>query len=382
MYDAIVVGAGPAGLMACRTLQEEKINFLCVDKKSKIGQPLQCGEGIRQKEFTKFFGNKKYSFIKKAITKNVFVAENKKRTIFVPYFQIDRPEWEQWMAQPIKNRISLKEECLDIKENEQFVEITTNKRKIKAKTAIITTGPHYSLHKKLGLISKTPKLAVCYAGIFENAKINEEEFIFAYSKDVGLGGFWAFPKGNGIINAGFGALSGQGNLKNKFETIKKKIPGLEKIKPKKTFGGIFPASGPLPKTYTARTLVAGDAAGFTFAFSGEGIKFALNSGSLAAKTIAEAIKKDSINSNTLKKYEQAWKKQFGEELKGGTVFLDIAEQIYKNMPDKIEQLFMKPTDKELTNMINGKIPLRAKIARKILKTQNKTLIKAIKCMTQ
>ncbi len=41
-YQTIIIGAGPAGLIAGRNLKD----FLILDKKSQIGEPVQCGEGI------------------------------------------------------------------------------------------------------------------------------------------------------------------------------------------------------------------------------------------------------------------------------------------------------------------------------------------------
>ncbi len=45
-FDAIVVGAGPAGLTAAKTLAEAKLNVLCLDKKQEIGVPKRCAEGL------------------------------------------------------------------------------------------------------------------------------------------------------------------------------------------------------------------------------------------------------------------------------------------------------------------------------------------------
>jgi len=45
VYQTIIIGAGPAGLIAGQYLE----NSLILDRKKKIGEPVQCGEGISRK---------------------------------------------------------------------------------------------------------------------------------------------------------------------------------------------------------------------------------------------------------------------------------------------------------------------------------------------
>ncbi len=54
-YDAIIIGAGLAGLMAARELDTNKVNYVIIEAKSKIGPPLKCGEMTRQDTFLELF---------------------------------------------------------------------------------------------------------------------------------------------------------------------------------------------------------------------------------------------------------------------------------------------------------------------------------------
>ena len=62
MYDIVIIGAGPAGLMAARSLPKN-FSFLVIDSKDKIGLPLKCGEGIREDKFIRIFHHKNYSLV-------------------------------------------------------------------------------------------------------------------------------------------------------------------------------------------------------------------------------------------------------------------------------------------------------------------------------
>ena len=71
---------------------------------------------------------------------------------------------------------------------------------------------------------------------------------------------------------------------------------------------------PLDKTYMDRILLCGDAAGFINPITGEGIYYAMASGTMAAKTVSEAITKENYSEHILKRYEKLWNHAFGRDI--------------------------------------------------------------------
>src|SRR5512139_4190886 len=45
-YDVVVVGAGPGGSMAARTIAQAGCSVLLVEKRQEIGAPVRCAEGV------------------------------------------------------------------------------------------------------------------------------------------------------------------------------------------------------------------------------------------------------------------------------------------------------------------------------------------------
>ncbi len=354
MYDIVVVGAGPAGLMAARSLKN--VNFICIDSKKEIGLPLRCGEGIREKEFLQFFKHKNYDFVKNTVKGHKLVYEDLERTIRVNLLELDRPKFEQFLAKPVRKRIKLNTNCKDIKIKRDYAEIKTNKGIIRAKLIILANGANYKEQKKLKLIEKDPDMLVCYGGIYKIRNIDKGKFYY-FCERKKKGCLWIFPKSEKLANIGFGALNDRNPKKTLSSLLKKHDIDAKQIS---EYAGVVSVSGPIKKTYSGRILVCGTAAGFVYAGTGEGIQFALESGKIVGKIAMEAITKGDFSENFLRKYELEWKKVFGDSMKAGIIFKDI---LYLAVRKNITRaLFNIPTEKELKSMVlEGKIPLRAKI---------------------
>ena len=111
-------------------------------------------------------------------------------------------------------------------------------------------------------------------------------------------------------------------------------------------------------------MVCGDAAGLVYAGTGEGIKYALKSGQLAAITAIDAIKMNRFDKAFMKKYERSWKRSFGREMTAGMMFFDLT--VAAARIGKVKGLFGAPTEEQVKNLVlEGKYPLKAWLAWKI-----------------
>jgi len=164
---------------------------------------------------------------------------------------------------------------LSVDEKDSFVEIRTKNEHILADYAIIAAGIS-ELSRSLGGAKK-------YAFCVQQKKDQKPEDYFEMELQTS-GYSWTVPKKDYVLT-GTSSTAGYPD-----------IPG-EK--------GLIPLE-PAKNTFSRRTLLAGDAAGFVSPFEGEGIYYARRSGEIAAEVISGAIS-DNI---ALESYEKLWKKEF------------------------------------------------------------------------
>lgn len=381
-YDVVVIGAGPAGLMAARELAKNNINFLVIDSKKEIGVPLKCGEGIREKGFVELFGKGNYSFIKNRVDTIKIIYEKLERTIHAPYLELDRVEFEKWLAEPVKKRIKLRTRCKDVSVENDYAEVITDKGVFKADCVILAYGCDFRIQQKHHLTKKKPRMFICYGGIFENHKLDPNKLYFFFDNKY-FCGFWVFPKDKKTANAGVSVELKDGRgIRELFYALAKKYGFV--LKEISNFSGVYPSSGPIEKTHSNRLLVCGNAAGMIHSGTGEGIYYALKSGKIAAETVVKGHRLKRFDRGFLKLYEKRWKKEFGGHMNGGKIFLDLCDVGYKY--HIIKKMFHQTTEKEIKGItVDGKIAVRLLLAWKItrifkLESKKKKIPKSLKIL--
>jgi geranylgeranyl reductase family protein len=88
---------------------------------------------------------------------------------------------------------------------------------------------------------------------------------------------------------------------------------------------LIPVGGPLPRTATPRVLLAGDAAGFVNGITAEGIYYAMVSGHLAGRAAARG---------TTDGYERSWRDEIGAELRDAV----LVQRHLLTTPERIDAL--------------------------------------------
>lgn len=369
IYDAVIIGAGPAGLMAARELRQHGLNFMIIESQNNIGFPLKCAEITREETFNELFDHADYPFIRNKTSYFSFQIKNTQRRIKKTFFMLDKPQFQQWLAEPLEDKLMLSTELVALKKKENSLEIITNNGSLHTKLAILASGSKFKIQKELGLVKNDIELVPCIGGFYRNETLGPDTAHFFYDEDMHIAS-WFFPKENNLFNAGAGIILNNEktkglNLEKAFHQSMKKF-GIP-LEGKPSFGGSYVTSGPLNKTYSERLLVCGDSAGHVFAGIGEGIYFALKAGQLAGQTAINAIKNEMFSSTFLQEYETTWMKSFGRQMKGGVIFATVLFWLMRHHLTHRALKFIKP--KEISDIwINGCVSLRIKVFYSILKS--------------
>ena len=141
---------------------------------------------------------------------------------------------------------------------------------------------------------------------------------------------WVFVK-DGFLNIGIGATAvllkdvGAMQAYNRFlDNLRRReiIPADLELTP--GVGCPLPFKHTAERTVYGNLLLVGDAAGFVSPLSGEGLYYSIKGGQLAA----EAVFRHKESGTPLAAYENAWRKEFGNDLNKYGYFMRT--QIYKN----------------------------------------------------
>ncbi|TEB16992.1 putative oxidoreductase [Pelotomaculum sp. FP] len=319
-YDVIVVGAGPAGAVAARDCAGAGLETMILEKEYHP-RPKTCAGGItaaamgllgaalppeiveaRCSSFRGFYGDR--------------VMEIDLEQDFMVL--VSREIFDQWLislAQSAGAELKQGERVTAVAAGEREVTVSTTKGVYSGLLVIGADGVNSTVAKTVRKPFNKKDLAFCVCA--DVARGEEEggwrEAIEIHYGQLPMGYSWVFPK-RGRLSAGMGSwLANASGLKEAFSNFLKGRGILEEQRSK---GGLIPLGGIARPTVSDRVILAGDAAGYTDPFTGEGIRYAVASGRLAAATAASLISRGApLTRLHLGVYERNCYQQFGSDLK-------------------------------------------------------------------
>jgi geranylgeranyl reductase family protein len=311
-WDVLVVGAGPAGSRAAEAAARGGASVLLVDRKDKIGVPVQCAE-----------------FLPKRVVLDLEVpqdaiAQDVERTVTFLFGEVESTRRNPGciLNRDVLDR-SLSERAVDagaelmtsaraegpMLVDEQGVNLSISSRSprkeragISARVVIGADGPCSTVGASVGIVNQNTLIA--HQRTVELREPSPDTEVYLHPRYVG-GYAWLFPKGE-VANVGVGVsrrLGGnpRGAMEHFLDDLGNRIGKVQRVT-----GGKIPVGGPR-RCVKGRFVLVGDAAGYTHPITGGGNHQAVETGRLAGKAAAAFVAGDE---GALLAYEDAWRSLF------------------------------------------------------------------------
>jgi len=369
-YDAIVVGAGPAGSTSARIMARAGLEVLVIEK-DQLRRDKPCAGAITIRTFDKLnidysdFVEREISGIRIYSPNNSVIGHDYGKTVGITVY---RENFDSHLLQLAINagaQVLTGTSARDIIRANNSREIIIENdsgdlRRVSGKMIIASDGVFSTISKKAGLYRYPRNLmGVCtqYEMQMKQEDIDEQfgdTLELYYGDSVAPGGYgWIFPKSRGVtVGVGFPVPKRKGRISDYLDFFVKNHPiahhKLQNARIYRKTGGIVPMKGVVSETFSDNLIIVGDAAGHVSPISAEGIYYSMICAMNAANVTIEAVSENDFSKNKLKKYEKEWKKEIGMDLKRGLLLYNL----FLSEDKRIEFLLNEAKfDKKLTVMI-------------------------------
>jgi len=302
-FDIVIVGGGPAGLSAAWSAAKRGIRVAVLEREEAIGHSVRTS-GVTWIKEAKSFGIPSDCY--NPIRNYSFYSPNNHVTITGSEPQaavLDVRRTYQFLAYQAANAgadIFVRTNVTNIiEENGKLVGVKATSIKddlvFHSKLVIDASGFYSVIGKNRGTVSQWKRFGVGYA--------------------------WIFPLGKNKVRIGVGIGKPESQIdptQRLLELIDKKpgpIGNLGRIVPIEFHYGLIPNEGLTHTTIADNLMLVGDAAGQANPLVLEGIRYAIEFGRVAGQVGAEAVLKNDTSKESLKPYEENWKKAIGSKIK-------------------------------------------------------------------
>ena len=317
IYDAVVIGAGPAGSSFAYHASRAGLSVLLVEKQREVAHTVLCAEGVSS-EFLKLVEGKglERDFVASYIYGGV-LTYNGEKIVEVSLSEpagviLERKIFDRYLVELAvlagsDIAVNTKFTGAERKENGIEVHLLSKGEEIRVFTPLLVgaDGPASSVGKSLGLFTSYNRKDDFFAKqVYAYCESVKDGYLyFGIGGDIAPKGYaWIFQKGGGFANVGVG-IPGQrqgldGYLNNFLEKHCKsfKILGITH--------GVVPTGFHKRKIFDDNVLILGDAARLADPLTGGGIANAYISGMVAARVAEVARRKKDYTKRVLKAYRR------------------------------------------------------------------------------
>ena len=291
LYEAIVVGGGPAGLSAGIELAKHGIRVLLIEQKKEVGVPVQCGEAVSRlfMEEAGFAPDLPW-VVAKVFSLELVMPSGRSVILSQEGYCIRRDVFDRWLFDEyvrLGGGAHPGEKVLGAEETAAGIRLRTTKGEYMAGFLVAADGPSSRLATSLGMRGKAECTSAIQYKFRPVGNWRAGTLSFYFSGEMAGGYYWIFPRG-GEVNVGAGG-SNRSMLKAALENFCR-MRGFNPEERISVSGGLVPCSPPSVRLSSDRAVVCGDAAGLVHPASKGGIHLAVHSGRAGGRAVLGAIR--------------------------------------------------------------------------------------------
>ncbi|KAF5079927.1 Kynurenine 3-monooxygenase [anaerobic digester metagenome] len=359
--DVLVIGAGPAGSSTAKHAALNGADVILMDKKSEIGSPKRCAEGVSKEGLEKLGIELDPRWITREIKGIRLVSPNgtdvwlndEKVKIPEAGFILERKVFDKYMAMDAARagaKIMVKTLARGMRRDGDAYIVSCQHMdedfEIKAKIVVGSDGPESRVGRWGGL-KTTVKPKNMESGVqFEmvGLELEDSNSLEFYFGSVAPGGYaWIFPKGDDIANVGLAVLTTETD-KSAYQHLVEfveKCPATQNAQAVELNIGGDPVGGMLKNLVADNVIIVGDAAGHVNPLTGGGINSALEAGMYAGQVTAAAIKDEDYSEKRLKEYQKKCEENIGNSFDKYAKTKDYLLSVSDEELDKVADAFQE-----------------------------------------
>jgi geranylgeranyl reductase family protein len=356
--DVIVVGAGPSGSAAAYYLAQAGVNVLLIEK-SRFPREKVCGDGLTPRA------------VKSLIALGVDVSEeagwlrNKGLRVIAGGMRLEL-DWPELSSYPgyglVRTRASLDEQLARraqaagakllegttvtgplLDSDGRITGVQTIERgttaTYRARVVVAADGNSSRLSIAMGLRKRDDRPMGVAVRTYYTSPRHEDDYLESWldlwDGDRLLPGYgWIFGMGDGTSNVGLGMLNtsdafGKTDYRELLRRWLRSMPEewgyVEENRTEPMHGAALPMGFNRTPHYHKGLLLAGDAAGMVNPFNGEGIAYAMESGEILARVVAQAVARPTWaeTERVLRSYPVELQAAYGRYYTLGRVFVEL-----------------------------------------------------------
>lgn len=376
-YDAIIIGAGPAGSTMARILAGKGRDVLVIDKRKDIGSPVRCGEGLGEREVILQDLDLPKEVISTDILGAKVIAPNGKSIVWkdetTTGWVLERKMFDKWLAELAVHKgaeVHAYTRAVDLVRKDgkiNGVKVEKNGKDaydVSAPLVVSAEGMEAHIARKAGFrtMHSLYDVDTCYQ--YEMQEYDHENLIELYFGNTlaPRGYVWIFPKNDKKANVGIGIGANLANWKKRsgimgadpkilLDDFIAKHPQLKDASTLLNFGGIISVGAPLDKFVDDNFMVIGTAAKQVDPIHGGGIALAIEAGVMAAKVADSAIANSDFSKQKLYEYEKLWRAGPGKKVEKRLLLRKVLEHV---SDDDLNHIFNTITQNDLDLIMQGK----------------------------